>query len=274
MDVAIAEAHAALAAFRFNDAASALYHFVWGELCDWYIELAKQSLQGDGGASPEASGARRATQAMLVEVLRGALTALHPIMPFVTEEIAQSLPDADGRFLMEGRYPQPAAPLAADEQAEMEALVEVVTRIRQVRGELDLPPQTIVRVRFPSAAGPWVRRHQPALQALTRAAEPELSDAPASPTASVVSAAGWSVSVELDDPSLLHDEIRRLEKGLGKLEKDLSFAAKKLENPQFVERARPEIVAAERDKHAQLASELEGARARLERLRRAVGPAA
>jgi valyl-tRNA synthetase len=269
MDVAIAEAHAALAAFRFNDAASALYHFVWGELCDWYIELAKPTLAPDGAAP-----ARRATQATLVEVLRGALTALHPIMPFVTEEIAQSLPDADGRFLMEGRYPAPGDPLSDDERREMDALVEVVSRIRQVRGELDLPPQTLVRVRFPTAAEPFVRRHQSAFQALARAAEPAFSDAPAAPTASVVSAAGWSVSVELDDPSLLSDEIRRLEKGLGKLEKDLLFVAKKLENPQFVERARPEVVAAERDRHAQLADELEGARGRLERLRRAVGSAA
>ena len=112
------------------------------------------------------------------------------------------------------------------------------------------------------------------MQRRERAAEPAFSDAPAAPTASVVSAAGWSVSVELDDPSLLSDEIRRLEKGLGKLEKDLLFVAKKLENPQFVERARPEVVAAERDRHAQLADELEGARGRLERLRRAVGSAA
>jgi valyl-tRNA synthetase len=87
----------------------------------------------------------------------------------------------------------------------------------------------------------------------------------------VVLAAGWSICVELDDPKLLGDEVRRLEKSLGKLEKDLSFVAKKLENPQFAERAKPEIVAAERDKQAQLAGELEGVRTRLERLRRAVG---
>jgi len=265
MDVAIAEAHAALGAFRFNDAASALYHFVWGELCDWYIELAKQTLQGDDAA------ARAATQQALLAVLRGALTALHPIMPFVTEEIAASLPDADGRFLMEGRYPERGAPLGADEAREMDALVEVVSRIRQVRGELDLPPQTSVRVRFPTAAEPWVGRHRHAIRALTRAAEPAFSDAPPSAAASVVLAAGWSICVELDDPKLLGDEVRRLEKSLGKLEKDLSFVAKKLENPQFAERAKPEIVAAERDKQAQLAGELEGVRTRLERLRRAVG---
>ena len=88
MDVAIAEAHVALDEFRFNDAAQTLYHFVWGELCDWYIELAKLALQGD-----DARGAR-AAQATLVTCCAARSTALHPIMPFVTDEIAASLPGA------------------------------------------------------------------------------------------------------------------------------------------------------------------------------------
>jgi len=265
MNVAIADAHAALDAFRFNDAAAALYHFVWGELCDWYIELAKQSLKG---ADP---AARRATQATLVEVLRGALTALHPIMPFVTDEIAASLPDTDGRFLMEGRYPTPGPKLAPAEAREMDVLVEMVSRIRQVRGELDLPPQSVVRLVLPSAASSWLRSHREALRALSGASEPVVSDEAPSATASVVQAAGFTVSVDLDDPSLLHDEVRRLEKALSKLEKDLSFVRKKLENPQFSERAKPEVVAAERDKNARLAEEVASVQSRLERMRRAAG---
>jgi valyl-tRNA synthetase len=265
LDAALAEAHAALDDFRFNDTASALYHFVWGELCDWYIELAKLALSGGDEA------ARRAAQGTLVEVLRGALAALHPIMPFVTDEIAAALPDADGRFLLEQGYPKPGPPLPAADAAEMERLVEVVGRIRQVRGELDLPPATPLRVTFPRAAEPFVRRHQPAIRALARAAAPAFSDEPAPPTASVVWAGDWEIRVELEDPELLHEEIRRIEKTLGKLEKDLSFVAKKLENPQFSERAKPEVVAAERDKHERLSRESGELGARLERLRRAVG---
>ncbi|MDJ0867950.1 MAG: valine--tRNA ligase [Myxococcota bacterium] len=268
MDAAIAGFADALAAYRFNEAASVLYRFVWGELCDWYIELAKLPLQGD---DPEA---RRAAQATLVEVLRGALVALHPIMPFVTEEIAASLPGADGRFLLEGRYPAPVEPLEAAEAEEMDAVVEVVSRIRQVRGELGLPPRSALRVTFPHAARERVDRHTPAIRSLTGCAEPAFSDEPPAETASVVQAAGWSVRVELDDPELLRDEVRRLEKSLGKLEKDLGFVSKKLENPKFVERAKPEVVAAERAKHARLADETEAARSRLERLRRAIGAGA
>jgi valyl-tRNA synthetase len=265
MDSALAEAHAALDEFRFNDAAQALYRFTWGELCDWYIELAKLALGGDDAA------ARAAAQATLVRALRGALTALHPFMPFVTDEIAASLPDADGRFLMEGRYPEPGPPLSADEAREMERLAELIGCIRQVRGELDLPPATLVRVVLPAAAAPIVARHEAALRALTRSAAPVFSDEPPSPTASVAWAGDWQVRVELDSPELLRDELRRLEKALAKLEKDLAFVARKLENPAFAEKAKAEVVAAEREKHERLVREQRETGERLERLRRALG---
>jgi valyl-tRNA synthetase len=267
MDVAIAEAHAALDDFRFNDAASTLYHFVWGELCDWYIELAKLAFQG---TEPRA---RRAAQRTLVAVLRGALTALHPIMPFVTEEIAASLPAADGRFLMQGAYPAPGPRLDAEAAHEMDALVDVVTRIRQVRGELDLPPATRLRVVFPSAARDFLGRHAPAIQALARTAPPTLSDAAPPPTASVLLVQGWTLAVELDDPALLGDELRRLEKELARIDKDRGVTARKLGNPSFVERAKPEVVQAEREKQDKLGEEARSVGERLERLRRALGEA-
>jgi valyl-tRNA synthetase len=268
MDVAIADAHAALDGFRFNDAAQTLYHFVWGELCDWYIELAKLALQGDELPS------KRAAQATLVAVLRGALIALHPIMPFVTDEIAASLPDADGRFLMQGRYPARGAGLDAESARDMDALVDVVSRIRQVRGELDLPQSTLVSVAFPTAAAAFVERHGAAIRALARTAPPACSDDPPSPTASVLLVQGWSIRVELDDPRFLADEMRRLDKDVQRIEKDLAVTAKKLENPSFVERARPEVVAAEREKHQKLAAEREAVSERLAKVRRASGDAA
>ena len=273
MDLAIAEAHAALDDFRFNEAAQALYRFVWGELCDWYIELAKLALAPPAAGEDPGAGvaARRAAQATLVDVLRGALTALHPFMPFVTDEIAASLPDADGRFLMEGRYPPAGPALSAEEAREMDRFAEIVGRIRQVRGELDLPPSTVVRVVFPAAAEPLVRRHEAALRALLRAGEPTFSDAPPPESASVSWVGDWQVRVELDDPKLLEDELRRLEKALVKLDKDLAFVAKKLDNPNFAEKAKPEVVAAEREKHERFERERETLHTRIDRLRRAAG---
>ncbi len=268
LDVALREFDTALEAYRFNDAASVLYRFVWGELCDWYIELAKLALQG------EDADARRTTQATLVTVLRGALTALHPIMPFVTDEIAASLPDADGSFLLEHTYPEPEVPLEAAAAEEMEALVTVIGRIRQIRGELGLPPRSPVRVLFPTAARDRIEPHEAALRALTRCAPPVFSDAAPSETASVFDAVGGTVRVEVDDPNLLADEVRRLEKDLGKREKDLAQASRKLDNPKFVERAKPEVVEAEREKFERLRGECAAVSERLERLRRAAGSAA
>ncbi len=267
MDVALAETHAALDAYRFNDAAAALYRFVWGELCDWYIELAKLALQGD---EPRA---RLATQAQLREVLAGALVALHPIMPFVTEEIFQALPGRDGDFLMRQGYPKPGAPLSDAEAAEMDALVEVVACIRRVRGELGVPAGAKVQATLPTAAGTLAARHGAAIRSLCQVGELRVADTAPSATAAVASAAGFSVQVELADPSFLRDEVRRLEKTLGRLEKDLGFVIRKLENPKFVARAKPEVVDAEREKRARLDDEAERVRERLERLRRAVGGA-
>src|SRR4029434_4321718 len=85
--------------------------------------------------------------------------ALHRIMPFVTEEIAAALPGADGRFLMQGTYPPRGPGLSPTETQEMDALVATVTKMRQLRGELGVPPATQLRVTFPTAAAPFVRRH-------------------------------------------------------------------------------------------------------------------
>jgi valyl-tRNA synthetase len=222
LDEALARAHRALEDFRFNDAADALYQFVWGEFCDWYIELAKQALQGDD------AGARRATQRTLVETLAGALAGLHPIMPFVTEEIFQALPGRDGRFLLQQGYPKQSPPLSNEEQREIDALIEVIRRVRQVRGELGLPPKTGIRLTFPTPASGLVEAHAAAIHALTGASECRFSDDDPPEQAAVTLAAGFAVAVELEDPSLLADELQRLEKSARNLEKDLLFVAKKL----------------------------------------------
>jgi valyl-tRNA synthetase len=263
---ALAESQAAFESFRFNDGVSALYRFVWGELCDWYIELAKRTLQGDDAE------ARRATQRTLLEVLSGALVALHPVMPFVTEEILAALPGDDRRLALERGYPRVEGTLSADEAAEMEAVLEIVTRVRQVRGELGVPPSTKVRLGFPLAARALVQRHDAGLRSLTGAGEIVFADGDPPPSAAVVPAAGHVVRVELDDPKLLADELRRLEKLSKSLEKDLQMVSKKLENPEFLARAKPDVVEGEREKRARLGAEEGAVRERLERLRRLLGP--
>jgi len=254
--------------FRFNDATHVLYEFVWGELCDWYIELAKQSL---GGGDTDA---RAATQDSLVAVLSGSLLALHPVMPFVTEEIFAALPGSDDRTLLEhrfaeleARWPRLAARLSDEEVREMETFTAVVRGVRQVRGELGLPPQGAVRVRVPRALEALVGRHEAGLRALLRAESFAFDDGPPPEAAAVTHAAGHAVAVELDDPRFLQNEVKRLAKRLQGLEKDLAFVGKKLANPKFVERANPDVVAGEREKQAALEAEAAATRARLARLR-------
>jgi valyl-tRNA synthetase len=156
----------------------------------------------------------------------------------------------------------------------MQILIDVVTRIRQVRGEFDLPPSTQMRVLFPRAAASFVARHEAAVRALARTAPLACDDEPPSPTASVVLVQEWSLRVELDDPALLADEVRRLEKEAARIDKDLGITAKKLDNPSFIERAKPEIVQAEREKLVKLGEEAKTVTERIERLRRATGAGA
>jgi len=196
------------------------------------------------------------------------------MMPFITEEIHAALPAPDERLLlelrfaeMEERWPRLAARLDADDAHEMEVFAEIVGRVRQVRGELGLAPQSGIRVRFPTALEALVGRHEAGLRALLRAEAWSFSDEPAPETAAVVRAAGHAVVVELDDPAVLRDELKRLEKRAKTLEKDLAFVSKKLGNPSFVERAKPDVVEAEREKHEALEEEAAAVGARLERLR-------
>jgi valyl-tRNA synthetase len=249
LDVALKRMHDALDAYRFNDAADAIYHFMWHEFCDWYIELSKQTLQGEDQA------ARAATQHTLVETLSGALQALHPIMPYVTEEIYQALPHlprADGRsdlMLMEQSYPAPAPTLSKEESQEMSFFTDLVTKVRQVRGELGLPPKSKIRIRLPKAAGSLIEGHHSGIRALTNAESLKLTAEGAPPEAASVTRAGvYQVWVELDDPSYFAEEANRLEKSLKKLEKDIAMFDKKLSNPKFLERAKPEVVAKDQAK--------------------------
>ncbi len=267
-DEALAQYKHSIEEYRFNDAASGLYQFVWGELCDWYIELAKQSLHGEEAA------ARTATQDTLVAVLSGSLVALHPTMPFITEEIFRALPGSADRTVLEHRFaelselwPRLGQRLDADEAQEMETFTEIVSRVRQIRGELGLAPQQAIRVIFPTELEALVSRHEAGLRSLLRAESWRFSDDALPETAAVVRAGGFSVAVELDDPRFLQDEVKRLEKRQKTVAKDLAFVARKLDNPKFLERAKPEVVEGEREKHEDLEEEAAALGQRLERLR-------
>jgi valyl-tRNA synthetase len=132
------EVNRALDEYRFNDAASLCYQFVWHEFCDWYVEMAKQNLYGEEG------GAKQAARFVLHRGLVSILKLLHPFMPFVTEEIWQRFPGTQGSIMV-AEFPE-ASEFPRDDDAvkEMDMLVGMITAIRNIRGEMNIPPSKSV----------------------------------------------------------------------------------------------------------------------------------
>jgi len=241
----VAEVRAALDSYRFNDAANALYQFVWSELCDWYLEIAKLALyQTDDPAR------RRATQHTLVTTLETTLRLLHPFMPFITEEIWQRLPH-DGDSIMIAPYPK-AVRRRVDATAErdMAVLMGAVAAIRTIRGEMRVPPGVTLAVTAKTAGthGALLREHAALVQALARATltvDPRATR----PRASALGVVGGTeLYVTLEGVVDLGAERQRLEKEIRRAEEAIAFGRAKLARPEFAERAPAEIVEKEREK--------------------------
>jgi valyl-tRNA synthetase len=259
------------AAYRFDLATQALYEFTWHELCDWYLELSKPVLQDADAAPARARGTRRT----LLEVLEAVLRMLHPLMPFITEEIWQRIAPLAGRkgeTIMLEPYPAPED-YATDAEAESELgwIMSFVLGIRQIRGEMDIAPSRAVPVLLqdPTASDlARVERHRGFVQRLanvgTLAPLPAGAPAPASATA-LLGTMKLLVPLEgLIDP---HAEIARLEKRLARERAECTRVAQKLDNAGFVSRAPAELVEDERRRLAELERTCGQLEAQLERLR-------
>ncbi|RMH39429.1 MAG: valine--tRNA ligase [Deltaproteobacteria bacterium] len=256
----------ALEAFRFADAANALYHFVWGELCDWYIELAKPALQAGGDAGDAAARRRFAAQGTLATVLESTLRLLHPFIPFVTEEIWQKLPKpaATTGSLMVTIYPR-ADERFVDGAAERELglMMEVATAIRTLRSTYGVPPSRTVRAEVRCADADKravLEAHRGSIETVARV---DLAIAetggPVPQSAKSVVGADIEVVVPLGGLIDIDAERQRIEKEIRKADREIAFVEKKLANERFVQRAPEAVVEKER---ARLADE----RARRERL--------
>ena len=256
---ATAEVRRCLDEYEFDKAAAAVYQFLWHELCDWYIEMAKGPLY-----AADRPRDRLAAQQTLVRALDGVLRLLHPFMPFLTEELWQRLPwpgflGARPRSLVIAPFPRPDDMPADDEaRAEIELVREVVSAIRNIRGEMNVPPSRRVEAFIRgSRAGAAAARSEviSALAGLERleVLAPE-AERPAQSAAAVVP--GVEIYVPLAGVVDLAAEERRLRKEIARLEADRDRLARKLANPSFVEKAPPEIVEKERTKAAQIEEKL------------------
>jgi valyl-tRNA synthetase len=244
LDATAHEVNAALAEFRFDQAANALYHFLWDEYCDWYLEISKSYV-----ADPEQAPVARA---VLLHVLESALRLLHPFMPFVTEEIWQKLP-GHGETLM--RAPFPAGATARPSAAAMDEVRALVTAIRTIRAEKGVDPKRRIDALVVAATGRGLLESEAAwIRSLARLERLEIVDAaPAEAPQTIKQPVGaWEVRVPMAGLFDLGAERARLARERQRLETERASLAKKLENPSFVERAKPEVVAESRARVAEI----------------------
>ena len=240
-------------AYRFSDAADAVYSFVWGTVCDWYIELTKPEL-GEG-ADPE-------TQATLAFTLDCCFKMLHPFMPFITEELWSLTGDREG-FLMKQDWPDFAAP---DVNDDIDWLIRLISSVRSVRAEMNVPPSKKADL---VVIGDEDARLSTFTEALGRMARVEAvrysNAAPSGALQTVVD--GVTYAIPLDGLIDIEAEQKRLDAAIAKVEAEIAKIDKKLGNPNFTEKA-PEAVVAEQHKRR---SAFEEEKVKLEQARSALG---
>ncbi len=256
-----AEVSRALDEYRFNDAANLCYQFIWHEVCDWYLEMAKKSLYGD---DPRCRAAALETTQ---QVLRASLKLLHPFMPFVTEEIWQRLPGTEGS-IMRAEFPEPRAfPEDSTALDEMALVQGIITGIRNIRGEMRIPPSKAVSAVVDAGGASQMavlRENQAYIRGMAKVDRLEISAGLPKPEASATAVHGnTQVHVLLEGLLDFEEEKRRLKKRIAKLEREIAQSQKKLANPSFLQKAPPEIVSEVKEKVQNASGKLEKLRGNL-----------
>ena len=251
---------AALDDYRFNEAAGTAYQFVWHEFCDWYLEAIKPTLYDEARGPSQI-----ATKQVLWTTLKDILILLHPFAPFVTEEIWEKIPGTEGS-IMKAAYPSPRGYVAdinrlGQAGEEMALVMEMITCIRNIRGEMNIAPSTKLDVSVASsreAVRRSVATHKGLISNLARLNTMQVqSDEQRSATAATAMVNDATILVELEGVVDFGQEAQRLEKEIGKLTKELTGIDKKLSNQGFLSKAPEQVVAQVREKQAVLSEKRE-----------------
>ena len=240
---AVAAINAGLDGFRFNDAAAAAYRFVWNVFCDWHLEFAKPLLQGEDEA------AKAETRATTAFVLDQALKMLHPFMPFVTEELWNQTGERSTQ-LITADWPQLDGLENADAAAEMDWLIDLITDIRRLRAEMNVPAGAklaLIAVGADAETQARLERHEALITRMARLADIGLSDTV--PPASAQAVIGeTTIALPLEGVIDFDAERSRISKELAKLDGEITRLEKKLGNEKFVANAPEAVVAEQREK--------------------------
>ena len=239
---------------RYDDMADAIYHFVWGTFCDWYVELVKGAFDDE-------------TNAVAAWAFDQILVMLHPLMPFITEELWAAMGERPYELVV-AKWPDPKAEVDPHAKAELDWLVRLVSEVRSARTELNVPPSAKLNLFAADAsdatAGRLDRNHA-MLSRLARLESIQLSPFPGTGAAQVVVDEA-TFALPLEGVIDLVSERERLSRGAEAAEKERDSLAQRLANPNFTERAKPEAVEKARADHDAKAAEAERLRAALERL--------
>jgi len=250
--------------FEFGEAGRILYSFIWDDYCDWYIEMTKEQLQ-------DKDAANTTTKSILVFVLDQFLRLLHPIMPFVTEEIWQQIGGQD-KSIVVADYPRVnEAYQDSQVEAQMAQLMELIRAVRTIRNEMNTPLSKPVDlyIKVQDAAGQaLLEANQAYIKRFCNPAQLVISQAPEHPEEVVTQVLSFAeILMPLKGLIKLEDELARLEGEQAKLEKEVARIDGKLSNEKFVSRAPEQVVAEERNKRQGYLSQLETVKERIQQVK-------
>jgi len=259
----------ALDTYRFNDAASELYNFVWHEFCDWYLEAVKPALYGKKGEDQ-----KEAALSVLWKSLHDILILLHSFMPFVTEEIWHKLPGTNGSIMQAAFPSRPDAGAAVsrdkDAESQMTMVIEVISGIRNIRGEINIAPSLDVDAMVQTgdpALERTIVQHQDLISNLAKLKSLTVTGAAERPKTSATAVIeGATIFVSLEGVVDFAKETERLQKEITKVDTELATVSKKLNNEAFLKKAPAHVVEDVKEKHARLAEKQQKVRANLERI--------
>jgi len=255
---------AALEAYRFNEAANSIYQFTWGIFCDWYVELSKPALLGNDDA------AKTETQETAAWVLDQVLNLLHPIMPFVTEELWSRTGERQGAMLINGPWPTFDSSLENPAAAEeIDWVIRLISAVRAVRVEMNVPGAAKVPLVLRDASDQTrerMRRHHDIVSRLARLERFELLDGEMPKGAVQIVIDEATAAMPLADAIDIDQERARLQKEIGKLDEDVEKIDKKLSNEKFLSRAPDHVVVEQRQRRVDAVAARTGVEAALSRL--------
>jgi valyl-tRNA synthetase len=267
----IREVHQSLEEYKFNEASHTLYHFIWHEFCDWYLEMTKLYLYKEGDRRRQTL-----TQWTLTDVLDAILRLLHPFMPFMTEEIWQQLPGRkENESIMVAGFPKPHERYDDETAANaMELVIEVTSALRNIRGEMNLPPGEQITVLFRTRTDEVerkLRENQSFIQFLALVEEFKIGRDIEKP---LYSAFVVIRDVEIFVPmerSRMEEEAKRLQKEILKAERESAFVMKKLSNEQFLSKAPPGVVQEVKEKALEFRTQREKLEESLNKINEMIG---